>query len=177
MIAGSDFVQDLLAMIEIFKPVTELMLRMQSLDCPIWKLRQFWPKMEVRMTYMQSGSLDAYPLLVKSSIDDLYPGGVFKSVTLLEGWLVTNKKDDNAPGVDSIEPEQQFKWTVRQEPDIKRDREAMVDAMVESINSRLYDIMTNEVLATLEVFDAQAKSYFPMQRVMLRNLVPAKWHL
>ena len=32
----------------------------------------------------------------------------------------------------------------------------MVDAMVESINSRLYDIMTNEVLATLEVFDAHA---------------------
>ena len=35
MIAGSDFVQDLLAFLDIMDPVIDLMLRAQALDTPI----------------------------------------------------------------------------------------------------------------------------------------------
>ncbi len=39
MIAGTDFIADLLAIIDIMKPITNLKLRVQSLDTPIWKLK------------------------------------------------------------------------------------------------------------------------------------------
>ncbi len=39
MIAGYDFVADLLAFLDIMQPVVDLMLQVQSLDTPIWKLK------------------------------------------------------------------------------------------------------------------------------------------
>ena len=38
MIRRSNFIQDLLGLIDILKPVVDLILRMQSLHCPVWKL-------------------------------------------------------------------------------------------------------------------------------------------
>lgn len=49
MIMGSDFVQDLLAMIDIMKPLVDLMLEMQALDSPIWKLKKNWPKLQEKL--------------------------------------------------------------------------------------------------------------------------------
>jgi hypothetical protein len=43
MITGSDFVADLLAFLNILEPVVDLMLRVQSLDTPIWNLKLWWP--------------------------------------------------------------------------------------------------------------------------------------
>ena len=43
MIAGPDFVADLLAFIDTLEPIVDLMLHMQSLDTPIWKLKRWWP--------------------------------------------------------------------------------------------------------------------------------------
>ena len=39
MIAGSDFVADLLACLDIMEPVVDLMIHVQSLDTPMWKLK------------------------------------------------------------------------------------------------------------------------------------------
>ena len=44
MICGSDFIQDLLGIIDILKPVVDLMLRMPSLHCAVWKLKQLVAK-------------------------------------------------------------------------------------------------------------------------------------
>ena len=44
MICGSNFIQDLLGLINILKPVVDLMLRIQSLHCPVWKLKKYWPR-------------------------------------------------------------------------------------------------------------------------------------
>lgn len=43
MIAGSDFVADLLGFLDVLEPIVDLMLRVQSLDTPIWKLKVWWP--------------------------------------------------------------------------------------------------------------------------------------
>ena len=45
----------------------------------------------------------------------LKPGGSFKAVTLLEGWLIV--KDDGAEA-----GENRFKWKEREEFDVKVDR-------------------------------------------------------
>ena len=56
MICRSDFIQDLLGLIDILKPVVDLMLRMQSLHCPLWKLKQYWPKVRDVLTQAEMGS-------------------------------------------------------------------------------------------------------------------------
>lgn len=49
MIKDSDYVRDLLAMIDIMEPLRTLMLLMQSLVCPIWKLKKIYPVVKNRL--------------------------------------------------------------------------------------------------------------------------------
>ena len=44
MICESGFIQSLLDIIDILKYVIDLMLCMQSLHCPDWKLKQYCPR-------------------------------------------------------------------------------------------------------------------------------------
>ena len=66
MIAGSDFVQDLLAFLDIMDPVIDLMLRAQALDTPIWKLKWWWPKVKAKLIKAGRGDLEAFPRLQKA---------------------------------------------------------------------------------------------------------------
>ena len=43
---GSDFDYDLLAVLEMMKPLVDVTLQMQSLDCPIGKLKKIYPALE-----------------------------------------------------------------------------------------------------------------------------------
>ena len=80
MICGSDFIQDLLGLIDILKPAEGIVLHMQSLHGPVWKLRQYWPKVRDALTQAKNGISEAYPTLSKV-IKDLHLGGTYKSVT------------------------------------------------------------------------------------------------
>ena len=88
MIAGSDFVADLLACLDIMEPVVDLMLRIQSLDTPVWKLKLWWPRVKAKLSEAGSGDIVHFPRLKKAG-DTLKPCGKYKGVELLEGWLVT----------------------------------------------------------------------------------------
>ena len=92
MICGSDFIQDLLGFIDILKPVVDLMLRMPSLHCAVWKLKQYWPKVRDALTQAEYGIPEAYPTLSKV-IKNLHPGETYKSVTILEGWFISEYED------------------------------------------------------------------------------------
>ena len=71
MIAESDFVAD-------------LMLRVQSLDTPVWKLKLWWPRVKAKLSEAGSGDIVHFPRLKKAE-DTLKPGGNYKGVELLEG--------------------------------------------------------------------------------------------
>ena len=92
MICGSDFIQDLLGLIDILKPVVDLMLHMQSQHCPVWKLKEYRLNVRDALAQAENGFPEAYPNLSKV-IKDLHPGGTYKSVTLLEGWLISEYDD------------------------------------------------------------------------------------
>ena len=49
MLMGSDFIFDLLVLLDIMKPRVDVMLQMQSLDCPVWKLKKIWPNLLRRL--------------------------------------------------------------------------------------------------------------------------------
>ena len=78
---------------------------------------------------------------------DLHPGGVFKGVKLLPGWLIM--KDD---GRDAGEG--RFTWQMREESDVTEDHKRFAKDLVCSLQKRIQSVLENEVLADLEVFDA-----------------------
>ena len=64
----------------------QLMARSQSLAVPIWKLKLWWPKIKKRLENAARGDPVAFPKL-ENVKHTLKPGGKFKDVTLLQGWL------------------------------------------------------------------------------------------
>ena len=118
MIAGSEFVADLLAFLDILKPVVDLMLRLQSLDTPIWKLKIWWPTVKAKLKDAASGCTPAFARLEKAG-DAIQPGGVYKGVKLLDGWLVTNVA---GKGEVQQKPNTRFTWEVRDESDVREDQ-------------------------------------------------------
>ena len=101
MIAGSDFVADLLALLDILSPVVDLMLRAQALDTPIWRLKLWWPKVKAKLMKATNGDPEAFPQLHEAE-----PGGLFKGIALLHVWLVVHNG-----GIDSGEG--RFRWQER----------------------------------------------------------------
>ena len=149
-ILGSDFVSDLLAFLDTLEPIVNLMLRVQSLDCPVWKLKLWWPKVKSEIEKGSRGDQAFYKRLakVKSSIK---PGGQFQGVDLLEGWLITKTDSDhNTPGNSA----KRYTWKVREEEDIERDHNQFALDLMNAVDSRINSVISKPFLAQLEIFDA-----------------------
>ncbi len=148
MIAGSDFVEDLLAFLDIMEPVVELMERSQSLDTLVWKLKLWWQKVKERLAKAANGDPEAYARLQKVK-GALKPGGLFKGVTLLEGWMVL--KDEGKDSGDN-----RFTWQMRESEDVSKDRERFAKELQESLEKRIRSVVNDDVVSHLEVFDASS---------------------
>ena len=146
MIAGSDFVADLLGFLDIMDPVIDLMLRAQALDTPIWKLKLWWPNVKAKLMMASRGESEALPRISKA-LPTLKPGESFKGVTLLEGWLIV--KDDGAEA-----GENRFKWKAREESDVKEDRERLARDLAAAFERRVNSVVNDPVISQLVVFDA-----------------------
>ena len=146
MMAGSDFVADLLGFLDIMEPVIDLMLRAQALDTPIWKLKLWWPNVKAQLMNASRGESEALPRLNKA-LPTLKPGGSFKGVTLLEGWLIV--KDDGAQA-----GENRFKWKAREDSDVKADRERLARDLAAAFDRRVNSVVNDPVISQLAVFDA-----------------------
>ena len=81
MIGGADFVADLLAFLDVMKPIVDLKVCVQSLDAPVWKLNLWWPKVQNTLTKTASGDPDAFPGW-KELRGTLSPGDEFSAVEL-----------------------------------------------------------------------------------------------
>ena len=123
MIAKSDFVADLLAFLDILAPVVDLMLQVQLVDTPIWKQKLWWPKVKAKLTKAASGCATVFEQLEKAG-DSILPGGSYKGVPLLEGWLVTNIAQNEAT---AQKPDSRFTWEMREEIDVKEDHKRLAN--------------------------------------------------
>ena len=90
MIAGSDFIADLLSFLDILDPIVDLILRVQSLDVPIWKLKLWWPKIRAKLEKAANGDANCF-LRLQEVGERINPGDHYQGVELLHGWLVTNE--------------------------------------------------------------------------------------
>ena len=147
MIAGSDFVADLLACLDILEPIVDLMLRVQSLDTPVWKLKLWWPKVKSKLTGAATGDKVYFPRLQQAG--DLKPGGEYKGVELLEGWLVSKDEGKEAGG-------SRFTWKMREENEIREDHKRLASDLVVALDRRVKSVVSDNSLSVLQVFDAAA---------------------
>ena len=145
MIGGADFIADLLAFLDLMEPIVDLMLHVQSLDAPVWKLKLWWPKVRNKLSKAASGDPTAFPRLEKVG-GDLVAGDVFSDVELLPGWLVMQDKGEVG--------DNRFTWEERTEDDVKCDREKLASDLINSLENRVNTVMADEVYSILEVFDA-----------------------
>ena len=146
MIAGSDFVADLLSFLDIMDPIIDLMLRAQSLDTPIWKLQMWWPEVREILLKAVKGNPLVFPRLSKVE-HSLIPGLKFKGVELLQGWLITKDNGKNADG------NSRFTWHLRDSKDIEEDRKNLAKELCEALNIRI-ESLAEKSPSTFEVFDA-----------------------
>ena len=132
MIAGYDFVLDLLALLDILHPVVDLMVLAQALETPVWKLKLWWPKISAKLMKAENGDTEAFSRL-KEVKENLHPGGVFKGVTLLPGWLVTSDGGKESG-------EQRFRWTEREDHEIEEDHRRFAKDLKDAFKSRVASI-------------------------------------
>eukprot|EP00794_Sanderia_malayensis_P016432 gene16432-18068_t len=108
-------------------PIIDLMLRAQLHDTPIRMLKIWWPKVEEKLVKAENGNPLVFPRLKKVE-DSLKPGGEFKRVKSLDGWLIA--KDI---GNDAAE-KARYAWHLREDKDVKEDRKALAKELREALN-------------------------------------------
>ena len=148
MIAGSDFIANLLSFLNILDPIVDLMLRVQSLHVPIWKLKLWWPKIRAKLKKAANGDANCFPRLQEVG-ERINTGDHYQGVELLHGWLVTN--EGGGEGRRGI-----LSWTQREEMEIEGDRLQLATDLMNALDRRVQPVLNDCCLSTLQVFDASA---------------------
>ena len=147
MIGGFDFVLDMLATLDTMEPIVDLMLRLQSLDGPIWKLKLWWP--QVKSAMESSSAHGVFPRIEKAEKGGkLVPGTMYQGVQLLEGWLVQSSEGKGK--------EKSYSWVEREDEEVRDDHVRLAKDLVESVENRMNETLSSKHLKTLEVFDTAA---------------------
>uniref|UniRef100_A0A7M5X9Y9 Uncharacterized protein n=1 Tax=Clytia hemisphaerica TaxID=252671 RepID=A0A7M5X9Y9_9CNID len=140
-IKGADYVFDMLLLLDTLKPLVDVMLQLQSLDNPVWKLKKLFPELIDRLKEAGARDKDALPKLTKHE-KDVKVCGKFDGVTLLAGWLPKR----NADGT--------FTWTSRNKTDIRKEHSAFVKELIEALEKRIKPEIEKDHIETLAVLDA-----------------------
>ena len=130
LVCGQDFLIDLLGVVDILSPIATLMQEMQHLQCPAWKIIPFGNQVVMKLIKMKEDlekngwniSDENWPRL-SSNISDVLENK-YKSIKLVEGWIVINEK-------------RKVEWRCRQEKDCKKDLLEFLDQLTNELSSRL----------------------------------------
>ena len=96
----------MLATLDTMEPIVDLMLRLQSLDRPIWKSKLWWP--QVKSAMESSSTQGVFSLIEKAEKGGkLVPGTLYQRVQLLEGWLIQSSEGKGK--------EKSYSWVERED--------------------------------------------------------------
>ena len=148
-IAGQDFVYDLLAILDIFKPITITMTALQGLNQPLWKTAKYTRALVEYLEGMDVEDFHSMPRL-SNNIDDLR-NMKFSGRDLQLGYLVTATSESSSEEIPRTKkkPSTTFKWTARELDDCKHDNTILLNDMVESLKFHI-EMCCHEVSMSLE---------------------------
>ncbi|CAB3986826.1 Hypothetical predicted protein [Paramuricea clavata] len=130
-IAGKDFVVYLLALTDLMRPMVDLLVSLQGLSVPSWKICLWWPKVRQRIQKCIPISFDSPDLpLTSNNIRDIRKGK-FKGTKVVPGWLKVEKNvfEEMSDGKKT----RTTKWRARDLKDRRVDLEVFCVAMIKSM--------------------------------------------
>ena len=133
-VAGKDFVVDLLALTDLMHPMIDLLVTLQGLSIPSWKICLWWPKVKRRIQKCIPISFESPDLpLTSTHIRDIRKGK-FKGTKVVPGWLKVEKNvsEDASDGKKTTT----IKWRARDLKDCRLDLEVFCGAMIKSMDDR-----------------------------------------
>lgn len=147
-IAGKDFVTDMCGTLDVMKPVIEMLVRLQDLQVPIWKICVWSPKVISTLNAVKGLSLSKPPKhygYLGNNMDGIQKGK-YKGIKLVPGWLLvgaTSQKDGSTL----------YKWIVRDQKDCEKDLKQLAVDLIEALESRYEKSVTQlqEYLTSLDL--------------------------
>lgn len=152
MVAGDDFLLDLCGICDILEPMMEMMVELQGLSLPCWKVVTWWPKLKSRMQQLQEEfSLEkpasVMPLLHKHAAD--IKSSTFKGTELVPGWMVVSSENR----IDQEGNRTEVKsWQVREHADVEADLKTFLADVLASFDKRVAGC-TKEIQNVLTCLD------------------------
>ena len=138
-ILGQDFIYDLLANLDILKPVVRAMEALQSFSTPIWKVVPYIRNVVKYLKDIDFSNYRGLPRLAKH-ISDL-EGMTFCGVDLEEGFLVVNTSAEmpGESGETSRRPRKkkvEYTWSARELHECEEDGRILINDLVRSLEHR-----------------------------------------
>eukprot|EP00112_Aurelia_sp_Birch-Aquarium-sp1_P015932 Seg357.2 transcript_id=Seg357.2/GoldUCD/mRNA.D3Y31 product="hypothetical protein" protein_id=Seg357.2/GoldUCD/D3Y31 len=116
-ILGRDFVIDLCMIVDVMEIFVKLMVRVQSLSAPCWKICIWWQRAKSWLEELRKEDIENPPDSLKQlskHISEIIDKSEFNGQHLVDGWKVVSRDDD-------VE-----NWVVRDPADCKDDFEMFV---------------------------------------------------
>ena len=136
-IADEDFLLDLCGICDILKPLMDLLIALQSITCPCWKVLSWWPNLKSHIENMKTSlsicsPSSLFPLLKEHSCDIL--SMKYKGKKLVQGWKVVS----NETSVDDEgNPVTIDHWSAQQADDVQTDLEVFISDLLLSFDNQI----------------------------------------
>ncbi|CAB3991037.1 Hypothetical predicted protein [Paramuricea clavata] len=95
-ILGEDFVIDLCCVTDVMRIVIDLMVKLQSLSCPCWKICIWFPSVKKFLEQLEHVSIASPPgsmKVLKANIKDIMEEQKFKDQCLVTRWLLESHNE------------------------------------------------------------------------------------
>ncbi len=144
-ILGKDFIIDLCMITDVLKIVMDLMIRVQDLSQPCWKICSWWPRVKNSLQSLKDEDVEEPTTSLKFLSDiivDIVMKREFKGQKLVEG-LELILQDDEVNN-----------WVARDIQDCKEDFLIFVEDITQSIQKR-YESCVSDMCSSLQCLDLE----------------------
>lgn len=150
-IAGQDFVIDLLGCCDVTLPMVKLLVEVQGLQVPIWKICVWWPKVKKDMETLDLSLMAPSKLChhLKTHASDVCDKEMFKGVKLVDGWiLVDSSNDKDGKNLKTVQ-----NWRCRDQDDCLHDLKKLKGDLIESMTERFQNSVTElqHILVSVDI--------------------------
>lgn len=144
-ILGSDFAIDLCSVTDAMEMFINLMVKVQGLAQPCWKICIWWPRLKRYLQKIEKADIRNPPKCLKNlseHIGNILTQNQFKGQQLVDGWETVAQDED----VDQ--------WEARDAEDCQQDYVHFVHDLIESMDAR-YETCVSSMCSLLKCFDLE----------------------
>ncbi len=128
-ILGNDFVIDLCCVLDAMKIVIDMMVNVQYLSNPCWKICIWWPRVKISLENLEIlGPPECMPILPKH-ITSIVEEKTFKGQDLVKGWKVISHDETTDH------------WIARELEDCEIEVHKFITDVVQSLEARLESLV------------------------------------